>query len=84
MTRAVPASHRAERASTAKNPTVAGMTAALACGMDELVVHPRRLPGLLLTVFFVGMFAMNCFAFFVKPPSLEPGSFVIAVVLQVV
>jgi hypothetical protein len=84
MTRAVPASHRAERASTAKIRTVAGMTAALACGMDELVVRPRRLPGLLLTVFFVGMFSMNCYAFFVKPPSLKPGSVVIAVVLQVV
>jgi hypothetical protein len=52
--------------------------------MDELVIRPNRLPGLLLTVFFVGMFAMNYYAFFIKPASLEPASFVIAVVFQAV
>jgi len=52
--------------------------------MDELVIPPQRLPGLLMTVFFLAMFGWNYYAFFVKPASLEPASFAIGVVCQLV
>jgi hypothetical protein len=50
--------------------------------MDELLIRPNRVPGLLVTVFFVGMFVMNFYGFFVKPDVLETGSFVMGVVFQ--
>jgi hypothetical protein len=52
--------------------------------MDELVIRPNRLPGVFLTVLFVGMFAMNFYAFFVNAGPLQTGSLVMAVVFQAV